>query len=75
MVCSYDSHLHLSLRKDGKNVFDGETNEFRWFLGGWMAHAADLMVFYAPTVNSYKRFEDLSWASRSRDSVTAPYLG
>ena len=55
-------HIHLSLRKDGKNAFAGETDEFRHFLGGWMAHAAEMMVFYAPTINSYKRFEDLSWA-------------
>jgi len=27
-----------------------------------MAHAPELMVFMAPTVNSYKRFQDDSWA-------------
>lgn len=63
-------HLHLSLRKRGRNAFKGTrpvgpvqgSDVFRWFLGGWIAHAAEFMVFYAPTVNSYKRFEDLSWA-------------
>src|SRR3970282_467135 len=35
---------------------------FRWFLGGWMAHVPELMVFYAPTINSYKRCQDQSWA-------------
>jgi hypothetical protein len=35
---------------------------FRWFLGGWIAHVPDVMVFYAPTVNSYKRYVDASWA-------------
>ncbi len=35
---------------------------FRWFLGGWIARAPEVMVFYAPTVNSYKRFVDASWA-------------
>jgi glutamine synthetase len=35
---------------------------FRWFLGGWMAHVQDVMVFYAPTINSYKRYIDFSWA-------------
>lgn len=63
-------HLHFSLWQDGKNAFAGDkplgkvqgSDIFRWFLGGWMAHAAELMVFYAPTVNSYKRFVDLSWA-------------
>jgi len=70
-------HIHLSLRKDGKNAFAGETDEFRWFLGGWMAHASEMMVFYAPTVNSYKRFEDMSWAPTriavSRDNRTAGF--
>ncbi|HEU0122290.1 MAG TPA: glutamine synthetase family protein [Bryobacteraceae bacterium] len=75
-------HIHLSLRKDGKNAFaaDGAndgTDEFRWFLGGWMAHACEMMVFYAPTINSYKRFEDMSWAPTriawSRDNRTAGF--
>ena len=63
-------HIHLSLWKDGRNAFAGDhafgpvkcTDTFRWFLGGWMAHVPDVMVFYAPTVNSYKRFVDASWA-------------
>ncbi|MCI0664419.1 MAG: glutamine synthetase family protein [Acidobacteria bacterium] len=63
-------HIHLSLWKDGRNAFAGEkelgpvkcTDIFRWFLGGWMAHVSDVMVFYAPTVNSYKRYADASWA-------------
>jgi len=66
-------HLHLSLWREGRNVFanegDGEaridTEELRWFLGGWMAHTAELMVFYAPTVNSYKRYKAGSWAPTS----------
>jgi glutamine synthetase len=60
-------HIHLSLIDEkGTNVFagqDGEpSNEFRWFLGGWMAHLPELMVMYAPTVNSYKRYVADSWA-------------
>jgi glutamine synthetase len=35
---------------------------FRWFLGGWIRYVPDVMPFYAPTVNSYKRFVDGSWA-------------
>jgi glutamine synthetase len=35
---------------------------FRWFLGGWLAHAPEFMVFYAPTVNSSKRYQQASWA-------------
>ena len=64
------SHIHLSLWRDGTNAFAGDqefgpvkcSDLFRWFLGGWIAHVPDCMVFYAPTVNSYKRFVDGSWA-------------
>lgn len=64
-------HVHLSLWKNGENAFAGDqscgpvhgvSDIFRWFLGGWLAHAPELMAFYAPTVNSYKRFVDASWA-------------
>lgn len=63
-------HIHLSLWQDGKNAFAGDqafgpvsgSDAFRWFLGGWMAHVPDVMPFYAPTVNSYKRYVDASWA-------------
>lgn len=63
-------HLHLSLWRDGVNTFAGDSSlgpvkcsdTFRWFLGGWITHVPDLMVFYAPTVNSYKRYVDASWA-------------
>ena len=63
-------HLHLSLWENDQNAFAGDemlgdvaaSNEFRWFLGGWMAHLPELMVFFAPTVNSYKRFQNASWA-------------
>ncbi|MEX2241669.1 MAG: glutamine synthetase family protein [Burkholderiales bacterium] len=55
-------HIHFSLRRDGKNVFEKGGDLFRWFLAGWMAHVPDVMVFYAPTVNSYKRYVDASWA-------------
>jgi glutamine synthetase len=63
-------HIHFSLWRDGKNALDGNTDvgpvkcsdTFRWFLGGWIAHVPDVMVFYAPTVNSYKRYVDASWA-------------
>lgn len=63
-------HIHLSLWQDDKNVFAGDkkigpvmgSDVFRWFLGGWIRHAPEFMVFYAPTVNSYKRYQDGSWA-------------
>ncbi|MDE2750490.1 MAG: glutamine synthetase family protein [Chloroflexota bacterium] len=63
-------HIHLSLFSGGANAFPGDSklgpvacsDMFRYFLGGWMAHLPETMVFYAPTVNSYKRYEDGSWA-------------
>ena len=38
------------------------SDELRWFLGGCIAHVPDVMVLFAPTVNSYKRYVDGSWA-------------
>ncbi len=63
-------HLHMSLFKDGQNTFAGDndfagikcSDSFRWFLGGWMKHMPATMVFYAPTINSYKRYQACSWA-------------
>ncbi len=63
-------HIHLSLWRDGANAFPGDTtlgpvqcsDAFRWFLGGWIAHVPEMMVFYAPTINSYKRYVEGSWA-------------
>ena len=56
------SHLHLSLWAGDDNAFATSDDTFRHFLGGWMAHAAELMVCWAPTVNSYKRYQAQSWA-------------
>jgi glutamine synthetase len=76
------SHLHLSLwdADATTNVFDADgehSDVFRWFLGGWMAGAADFMAFHAPTVNSYKRYVDGSWAPTriawSQDNRTAGF--
>ncbi len=78
-------HVHFSLWREGENIFAGDndmggfsvSDEFRWFLGGWMRNVADLMVFYAPTTNSYKRYQDASWAPTriawARDNRTAGF--
>ncbi|MEE9373286.1 MAG: glutamine synthetase family protein [Saprospiraceae bacterium] len=63
-------HIHMSLWSGDNNAFDGDhsfgpvmgSDVFRWFLGGWMANVSEVMPFYAPTVNSYKRYVDASWA-------------
>lgn len=79
------SHLHLSLWIEDKNAFDGSdtlgpvscSSTFRWFLGGWLHHVPEFMVFYAPTVNSYKRYQAGSWAPTrvawSHDNRTAGF--
>lgn len=64
------SHIHLSLWSGETNAFTGDqaigpvygSDIFRWFLGGWLHHLPEFMVFYAPTVNSYKRYQAGSWA-------------
>ena len=68
------SHLHVSLWTPANgeltSAFPGTgdlsgiacSDVFRWFLGGWMHYVPELMVCYAPTVNSYKRYEAGSWA-------------
>ena len=63
-------HIHMSLWRDDANAFAGKgelgpvrcSDAFRHFLGGWIAHTSDVMPFYAPTVNSYKRYQAASWA-------------
>jgi len=62
--------VHISLWQDGQNAFVGDTtlgdincsDTFRHFLAGWIAHVPEMMVMYAPTVNSYKRYQVGSWA-------------
>jgi glutamine synthetase len=64
-------HIHLNLAApDGRNLFAGDhqlgpvrcSPLFRHFLAGWLRYTPDVMVFYAPTINSYKRFVSASWA-------------
>jgi len=67
-------HIHLSLRRDGVPVFSSENGRpiegtptrysevFRHFVGGLIAHAREIALFLAPTVNSYKRFRPGTFA-------------
>src|SRR4051812_17972510 len=58
-------HFHMSLWKDGVNVFDARTEDdihgmglsqaAYHFVGGLKAHAKAYIALTAPTVNSYKR--------------------
>ncbi len=61
-------HVHTSLvDADGQSVFAGEealpgtpvksSPRFRHWLGGLLTHARELGWFFAPNVNSYKRYQ------------------
>jgi glutamine synthetase len=66
-------HIHLSLRaQDGTGASSaafadsgrphGMSSTFESFLAGALATMAELTLFYAPNINSYKRFADGSFA-------------
>lgn len=62
-------HIHISLRgQDGSAVFadadqpDGMSKLFRHFLAGQIAAMRELTLFFAPNINSYKRYVDGSFA-------------
>jgi glutamine synthetase len=55
-------HIHSSLWRDGAAAFEGESSVFRSYLAGQIACARELAVFFAPNINSYKRFTAGSWA-------------
>jgi len=66
-------HIHCSLfdSNNRQNLFHGKEKigkveqcsaVFKHFLAGWINYAPQVFPFYAPTVNSYKRFVSGSWA-------------
>ena len=66
-------HIHISLRavdgtEHGTAVFDDGSGPhrmsptFRSFVAGQLATLRELALFYAPNINSYKRFADGSFA-------------
>jgi glutamine synthetase len=44
------------------DTFSGETTLMRQFLGGLIRYSPELCLFFAPTINSYKRYQPGSWA-------------
>lgn len=71
-------HVHCSvLDKDGRNIFDDGSYEgsarLRHAIGGLQATLGEAMAFFAPNLNSYRRFEpnifvpvNCSWGYNNR---------
>lgn len=62
------SHVHMSLWSGGHNAFhdaDGDhgmSELMKQFTAGLIAHAPECMFFFAPYINSYKRFSKGTFA-------------
>ncbi|WP_116106015.1 glutamine synthetase family protein [Lewinella sp. IMCC34191] len=62
-------HMHQSLWRDGENVFydpsaeGGMSKLLRHYIAGQLLFLPDIMPMFAPTVNSYKRYTEGSWAA------------
>ncbi|MBU7025092.1 MAG: hypothetical protein HXS40_13100 [Theionarchaea archaeon] len=69
-------HFHLSLEKNGKNLFQRFGDIARHFVGGLLAHAREITAVCNPTVNSYKRLipnyeapVTISWGKSNRAAL------
>lgn len=75
-------HLHVSLFKDGENIFydpkkqDGLSEICKQFIAGVLKHAKAICAITSPTVNSYKRLVPgyeapvyIAWSYRNRSPL------
>lgn len=82
MINGSGMHTHLSLFKDGKNIFhdpnmpDELSQEMLYFIGGLLKHARGFTAVTNPLVNSYKRLVPgyeapvyIAWSHRNRSPL------
>ncbi|MCI7814729.1 MAG: type I glutamate--ammonia ligase [Lachnospiraceae bacterium] len=75
-------HTHMSLLKDGKNIFDdptgeaGLSQEAYYFIGGLLKHCKGITAIANPLVNSYKRLSSgydapryIAWSENNRSPL------
>lgn len=60
-------HIHMSIWRGKQSLFPapgghGGSKFFRQFLGGLLKYSPELCLFFAPTINGYKRYQAGSWA-------------
>ena len=60
---SQASDRHLRSKSDRAKAPEANgSKSFRQFLGGLLKYSPELCLFFAPTINSYKRYQPGSWA-------------
>lgn len=75
-------HIHFSLFKNGRNIFENLENpkelseEAYYFVGGLLAHSKEMALITNPLVNSYKRLvpgyeapTELTWTKNNQNSL------